>query len=127
MRCETIAAMHYLQPKSGLNLTGSGLTQPNWLKPTDDFLREFLARPELAPLPESCTAELALNAALNAAPSKPVAPEELLALKDPDASESYSHFDKRNKGLILLARLEPATLQSKCGPHQPSQVSILEQ
>ena len=103
--------MHYLQPKSGLNLTGSGLTQPNWLKPTDDFLREFLARPELAPLPESCTAELALNAALNAAPSKPVVPEELLALKDPDASESYSHFLRFRDGLLDAGTLEAYYLQ----------------
>ena len=33
---------------------------------TDDYLRSFLARPELAPIPESCAAELALHDALQA-------------------------------------------------------------
>ena len=31
------------------------------LRVTDDFLRSLLLRPELAPLPESCAAELALH------------------------------------------------------------------
>ena len=34
---------------------------------TDDFLRSYLARPELAPVPESCAAELRLHDALLAA------------------------------------------------------------
>ena len=34
------------------------------LRVTDDFLRSFLLRPELAPVPESCAAELALHDAL---------------------------------------------------------------
>ena len=35
---------------------------------TDDFLRSFLVRPELAPVPDSCAAELHLHDALLAHP-----------------------------------------------------------
>jgi hypothetical protein len=39
-----------------------------WLLPTDKYLRIFLARPELALVPESCAAEHTLHAALLDAP-----------------------------------------------------------
>ncbi|MEO7498257.1 MAG: DUF6352 family protein, partial [Casimicrobiaceae bacterium] len=35
---------------------------------TDDFLRTYLTRPELAPIPESCAAENALHDALMTVP-----------------------------------------------------------
>jgi hypothetical protein len=37
-----------------------------WLIPTDDYLRLFLQRPELALLPESCPNEIKLHTALQA-------------------------------------------------------------
>ena len=40
---------------------------------TDEFLKAYLARPELAPPPEACVAERALHAALLAEPRRPVA------------------------------------------------------
>jgi len=57
---------------------------------TDDFLRASLLRPELAPLPESCPAELALHEKLIAAPRGMVAEAELAALADPDIRENYA-------------------------------------
>ena len=56
---------------------------------TDDFLRAYIARPELAPVPESCAAERALHAALLANPREAVAEARLAALKDPDARDNY--------------------------------------
>ena len=44
------------------------------LRVTDDFLRSYLLRPELAPIPESCAAELALHDALIADPRRAVSP-----------------------------------------------------
>ena len=44
---------------------------------TDDFLKAYLARPELAPPPEACDAERALYAALFADPRRPVTPAEI--------------------------------------------------
>jgi hypothetical protein len=77
-----------------------------WLQPTDDYLRLFLARPELALVPESCEAERALHAALAASPSRPVAPAELQALQDADARENYAHFLRFRDGLLAAGTLE---------------------
>jgi len=56
---------------------------------TDDFLRGSLLRPELAPVAESCPAELALHEQLMAAPRAVVAEGELSAIADADARENY--------------------------------------
>ena len=80
--------------------------QRGWLLPSDDYLRTFLARPELAPVPESCRAELALHAALLETPSKPVAPGTLATLQDADARESYTLFLRFRDGLLAAGSLE---------------------
>ena len=103
--------MKHLQPVSGSLSTGSDLTEHNWLRPADDYLRSFLARPELMLMPESCAAELALHKALSDAPARPVVPEELLALKDKDARESYAHFLRFRDGLLSAGTLEAYYLQ----------------
>lgn len=77
-----------------------------WLLPTDDYLRLFLDRPELALLPESCPAEQALHAALRAAPARPVADAEWQALQDEDARESYGLFLRFRDGLLAAGSLE---------------------
>ena len=77
-----------------------------WLLPSDDYLRTFLARPELAPVPESCRAELALHAALLQTPSKPVAPGTLATLQDADARDSYALFLRFRDGLLAAGTLE---------------------
>jgi hypothetical protein len=77
-----------------------------WLLPGDDYLRPFLTRPELAPVPESCRAELALHAALLQNPSKPVAPGTLATLQDADARESYTLFLRFRDGLLAAGTLE---------------------
>jgi hypothetical protein len=81
-----------------------------WLLPTDNYLRLFLARPELALLPESCEAERALHAALQAAPSRPVADAEWQALEDEDARESYRLFLRFRDGLLAAGTLEACYL-----------------
>ena len=62
------------------------------LRPTAEFLRAYLRRPELAPVEESCAAERSLHAALYRDPLQPVTPVTLLRLKDADARENWSHF-----------------------------------
>jgi Family of unknown function (DUF6352) len=76
---------------------------PHGTPPTDDFLRLFLARPELAPVPESCAAELALHAALLASPTQAV---KLGNVEDADARESYAHFLRFRDGLLAAGTLE---------------------
>ena len=55
------------------------------LEVTPDYLRAFLARPELAPVDESCDAERKLHAALLEDPLSPVNDADLAAIADEDA------------------------------------------
>jgi len=56
---------------------------------TDDFLRAYLARPELLPPPDACPAERNLHSALRLDPRRPVAASETLAIRDADARENW--------------------------------------
>ena len=56
---------------------------------TDDYLRAYYARPELAPIPESCDTERALYQTLTADPRRRVSEQEIEALADADARENY--------------------------------------
>jgi hypothetical protein len=56
---------------------------------TDEFLKVYLARPELRPPPEACAAERSLHAALLADPRRPVSPGEIGAIEDADARENW--------------------------------------
>ena len=96
--------MENFWPSSGFTLLQRN--ERGWLLPTDGYLRLFLARPELMPVPESCQAELALHTALTASPAKPVASAELQTLQDLDARESYAHFLHFRDGLIAAGTLE---------------------
>lgn len=75
---------------------------------TDDFLRSYLVRPELAPVRESCAAELALHDALLAHPRRAVAHAEVDALADPDARDNYAIFLRFRERLTAASSLEAA-------------------
>jgi hypothetical protein len=77
---------------------------------SDDFLRLLLRAPELAPIEESCPAELALHAALLADPSRGVSDAELKAMRDPDATENYAVWLRFRKRLMARPSLEGAYL-----------------
>ncbi len=63
-----------------------------WLVPTPGYWRLFLARPELAPVDESCPAERMLHASLLVSPARVVADAELARLADVDARANYRLF-----------------------------------
>mgnify|MGYP001545868525 FL=1 len=75
---------------------------------TDDFLRSFLLRPELAPIAGSCAAELALSDALTANPRKAVGDAELDAIRDADARENYRIFLRFRARLVNAPSIEAA-------------------
>ncbi len=56
---------------------------------TDEFLKLYLARPELLPPPEACAVERTLHAALLADPRLPVSTSDVAAIADPDARENW--------------------------------------
>ena len=81
-------------------------TPHGWLRPTDAWLRPFLALPELALINESCAGEIALHAALSATPMRPVAPAELDAIEDGDARANHRMFLAFRDALLAAGTLE---------------------
>jgi hypothetical protein len=75
---------------------------------TDDFLRSYLVRPELAPVRESCAAELALHDALLADPRRSVGAAELDAIADADARDNYAIWLRFRDRLAAANSLEAA-------------------
>jgi len=56
---------------------------------TDEFLKAYLARPELAPPAEACVVERTLHGALMADPRRAVGRDEIDAIADADARENW--------------------------------------
>jgi hypothetical protein len=109
---ETIAPMKLFRPTGAISRMAvhqdvlCERRAAGWLRPDGAFLQLLLDRPELALVPESCSAEVALHAALNAESYRPVAPAELQALQDPDVRDSYTHFLRFRDGVLAAGTLE---------------------
>src|SRR6266545_4791094 len=56
---------------------------------TDEFLKAYLARPELAPPPEACAVERGLRTALLADPRRAIGADHIAAIGDVDARENW--------------------------------------
>jgi hypothetical protein len=73
--------------------SGHQLTERNdagRLLVTDEFLKAYAARPELAPPDEACAAERRLHAAWLADPRRPIEAREIAAIADADARENWT-------------------------------------
>ena len=77
---------------------------------TDDFLKVYLARPELTPPAEACVAEKTLHAALMADPQRAVSSEEIAAIADADARENWHVMISFRDHLLSHRTLEAAYL-----------------
>jgi hypothetical protein len=77
---------------------------------TDEFLKVYLARPELAPPPEACAVERTLHAALLADPRRPVAATDIAAIADADARENWQFLIEFRDHLVRHPTLEAAYL-----------------
>jgi len=75
---------------------------------TDDFLRALLLRPELAPIPESCAAELSLHEKLLATPRTEVNESELASIVDADARENYGIWLRFRDRIAAAPSIEAA-------------------
>jgi hypothetical protein len=73
---------------------------------TDDYLRFYYRRPELAPVAESCPAERALHASLIAQPRRAVPEPEIAAVADADARENYRVILRFRDQLLAAPNLE---------------------
>lgn len=81
-----------------------------WLIVTPDYLRAYLTRPEIHPVDESCDAENALFEALMTDPFRAVPDEEISAIADPDAAESYRLMLRFRDCLAKAGTIEGAYL-----------------
>ncbi len=77
---------------------------------TDEFLKAYLARPELAPPPEACVVERTLHAALLGDPHRPVTAADIAAIADPDARENWQLVIAFRDLLLAHPTLEAAYL-----------------
>ena len=93
-----ISSGHHLLDRDG----GGGLVV------TDEFLKLYLARPELVPPPEACAVEKTLHAALLADPRRPVAASDIAAIADADARENWQMLIAFRDRLLRHPTLEAA-------------------
>ena len=84
--------------------------QDGGLVVTDEFLKAYLARPEIVPPEDACAAERALHQALLAQPRRPVEPWQIAAIADADARENWELMIEWRDHLIGHATLEAAYL-----------------
>jgi hypothetical protein len=80
------------------------------LRVTDDFLKVYLARPELTPPADACSAERALHAALMADPRRAVSAADIAAIADADARENWQFMLAFRDHLVAYPTLEAAYL-----------------
>jgi hypothetical protein len=77
---------------------------------TDDFLKAYLARPELNPPPDAGVVERTLHAVLLADPRRAVDAAEIAAIEDADARENFSVLLAWRDHLMRHRTLEAAYL-----------------
>ena len=75
---------------------------------TDEFLKLYLARPELIPPAEACAVERTLHAALLADPRMPVSASDIDAIADADARENWKLMIAFRDHLLRHKTLEAA-------------------
>lgn len=78
---------------------------------TDEFLKAYLARPELAPPSETCAAERYIHRVLLADPRTPIAPSQLALIADRDARENWQLMMDWRDFLLQHASLEDAYIE----------------
>jgi hypothetical protein len=77
---------------------------------SDQFLKAYLARPEILPPPEACPAERQLHDALLKDPRQPVEASRVAAIADADARENWQVMIDWRDHLVTHGTLESAYL-----------------
>jgi hypothetical protein len=78
---------------------------------TDEFLKAYLARPELMPPPEACSAERGLHSTLLLDPWQPIAASRVAAIADADTRENWQTMIAWRDHLVRYCSLEAAYLE----------------
>ena len=77
---------------------------------TDEFLKIYLARPELIPPPDACPAERNMHCSLLGSPRRAVTTAEIVAIADPVARENWQLLIALRDHLLKHETLEAAYL-----------------
>jgi Family of unknown function (DUF6352) len=77
---------------------------------TNEFLKAYLARPELTPPPEACAVERRLHTAVLADPRRRIGTDEIAAIADADARENWQQMVAFRDHLLRHNTLEAAYL-----------------
>jgi hypothetical protein len=81
-----------------------------WLTVTDEFLKAYLARPELVPPTDACAAERRIHAILLADPHEVITPSDMASIADADAHENWRMMIAWRDLLVRNQTLEAAYL-----------------
>ena len=88
-----------------------------WLDVTPDYVRAYLTRPEVHPVEESRDTEHRLHEALLADPFRPVSEDEITAIADADAIETYRLVLGFRDALVKHRTIEATYLALTTGAH----------
>ena len=77
---------------------------------TEEFLKAYLARPELMPPPQACSVEREIHTTLMRDPRRPIAASQITALADADARENWQFVIAWRDHLLSEPSLESAYL-----------------
>lgn len=97
-----------MEPWPSVGFDELGRDARGWLVPTDAWWRRQFARPELALVDDSCTAERALHAALQDRPTRSVGEADLAPLEDADARDNYRVFLRFRDRVLQAGSIEAA-------------------
>ena len=89
---------------SGFNTLS--LNSDHHLVVTDDFLRTYLARPELSLIPQSCTQERAIHQRLLNSPREEISQAEIQKIADTDVQANYEIWFRYRSKLLAASSLE---------------------
>ena len=94
---------------------------------TDEFLKVYLARPEVVPPADACIIERAVYQRLTRAPRTPVDTAEIAAMADRDARENWQYFINFRDVLLAEPTLEAAYLRLVRTPKVTTPLLFLNQ
>jgi hypothetical protein len=77
---------------------------------TDEFLKAYLARPELVPPPGACAAERSLHCALLRDPKQPIPASQVAVIADADARDNWQMMIAWRDHLVRHGNVEAAYL-----------------
>jgi len=94
---------------------------------TDEFLKAYFARPELAPPPEACVVERTLHATLMREPRRHIMANDIAAIADADARENWQVMVAFRDLLLRHPTIEAAYLSLVRNGHGGTPILFINQ